>query len=639
MTTPLILLALTLTACVTAGWRLWLRLRPLAYAQPAARFDAPAMRIGFALAEVGLHRRLLNLRLSGIIHILVFFSFIVLLTAILQSYFKAFLPQLVFPHSVAVLQDVFSVLMLLGIVLALYNRLVRRPARFRGSNAVDAYFVLAMITTIVVAMQLEFVFEVLAGKEIQRPIATLLAAPLRPWIDIGTAHILKEVFYWIHVVVILAFLVYLPGSKHLHMFAGIPNIIFRNRAPRGRLPEARPPAQEPEPARITDLPWKGMLDLYSCTECGRCQAVCPAYSAGLPLSPKTLIMDLRNNLVDVAANGSTAEPIAGPVISEDTLWACTTCAACMEVCPLYIEHVPKIIDMRRSLVDEGNLQPLLQQTLVSFQKYGNSFKKPAKQRPNWTKTLDFDIPNAAEEAVDILWYVGDYASYHPLVAMRTKRVAELLHAAGVNFGILYDQERNAGNDIRRVGEEGLFQELAADNIATLRACTFNRIMTTDPHTLNTLVNEYPELGFSADVIHHTQLLHELMEEGRLAYRNEGEGRRVTYHDPCYLGRYNGRFEAPRSIISRLGYDLQDMPRCRENSFCCGAGGGRIFMEDATKTERPSESRIREALDIRDVKIFVVACPKDVVMYTAAVENLNVADRIAVKEISELFVTA
>jgi Fe-S oxidoreductase len=237
--------------------------------------------------------------------------------------------------------------------------------------------------------------------------------------------------------------------------------------------------------------------------------------------------------------------------------------------------------------------------------------------------------------VDYLWFVGDYASYHPLVASRTQEMARLLHKAGVNFGILYEAEKNSGNDIRRLGEEGLFEELATENIAALSECTFNAIVTTDPHTLNTLTNEYPALGLDKPVVHYTQLLHELVEAGRLP-RRASAGIIATYHDPCYLGRYNGRYDAPRSLIGSQGYRLHDMGRCRENSFCCGAGGGRIFMNTRGPEERPSENRIREAMTIPGVALFVVACPKDLVMYTAAAENLGVADRLKVVEITDLF---
>lgn len=628
------LVLMTVAALLLAGRRFAYRFRPLLDAPASNRTDSMGARIRFALADIGLHRRLRKFRLSGLLHALIFLSFFILLTAILRAYLKVLAPSFTWLDYLAIPQDIGAVTMLLGVGLALYNRLVIKPERFKGSNARDAYFTLSMITAIVVTMELEFAFSILAGHEAMpfHPLAAGVAGLLSPVVTPAAAAVMEAVFYWLHLAIILGFLVYLPGSKHQHMFTGLFNIVLRNREARGRL--RRKQKDSPDPIRIVDLARKDMLDLYSCTECGRCQSVCPAYSAGLPLSPKTLIMNLRDELA--ARHGEDARPLAGTVISEQTLWACTTCSACMEVCPLHIEHVPKIIDMRGDLVDGGEVPTLLQDTLVSFQRYGNSFKKPARARPKWAKELDFEIPDAAEEHVEFLWYVGDYASYHPLVQKQTCNIATLLHNAGVSFGIMYDREKNAGNDLRRIGDEGLYQELAEENIASIKECSFDRIMTTDPHTLNTLQNEYSEFGLDVDVVHYTELFDELMRAGRLEFAPMGEGRRVTFHDPCYLGRYNRRFDAPREVIRRLGFDLREMRRNKENSFCCGAGGGRIFMEDQSTKERPSESRIREALEIDGVCHFVVTCPKDVVMYTAAVENVGAGDLISVVEISELF---
>jgi Fe-S oxidoreductase len=376
-----------------------------------------------------------------------------------------------------------------------------------------------------------------------------------------------------------------------------------------------------------------MLDLFSCTECGRCQAACPAYAAGLPLSPKLLIMDLRDHLM-APADDRADRPLVGGVIDEQTLWACTTCRACMEVCPIHIEHVPKIVEMRRTLVEDAKVQPMLQSALGNLQQYGNSHGKPARQRAKWTKDLKFKIKDARNEPVDILWFVGDFASYDPRVQRLTVRMAELLQAAGVDFGILYDAEQNSGNDVRRVGEEGLFNTLARANIKAIDGCQFNRILTTDPHSLNALAQEYGALGARYEVVHHTKLLLELIDQGRLRPKRAG-GTVVTYHDPCYLGRYNGEFETPRALIERLGYRIHDMPRSRADSFCCGAGGGRIWSDDAGIVERPSENRIKEALALGDAGIFVVSCPKDTVMYGAAVQALGVDGRMVVRDVIDL----
>ncbi|MGH6680144.1 MAG: (Fe-S)-binding protein [Bradyrhizobium sp.] len=379
--------------------------------------------------------------------------------------------------------------------------------------------------------------------------------------------------------------------------------------------------------------WKHKLDLISCTECGRCQAACPAFASGLPLSPKTLIMDLRDRMV-AEQTGQAQGPLIGGTITEETLWACTTCRACIDACPVHIEQMTKIIEMRRSVIEAGTIEPMLQTALGNLQQYGNSFGKPARQRARWTKELRIPVKNALKEPVDVLWFVGDFASFDPRAQKITAHVARLLQAAGVDFGILFDAERNAGNDVRRVGDEGLFETLARANIDLLEQCSFRRIMTTDPHTLNALRQEYGTFDCRYEVVHYTQLLDELIRENRLVPK-KGAGSRVTYHDPCYLGRYNGGFGAPRALIAASGHSLHEMGRCRENSFCCGAGGGRIWMDDSAMTERPSENRIKEALALGDIDIFVVCCPKDLVMYSAAVQKLGVQDRIVVRDISEL----
>jgi Fe-S oxidoreductase len=272
--------------------------------------------------------------------------------------------------------------------------------------------------------------------------------------------------------------------------------------------------------------------------------------------------------------------------------------------------------------------------LQVIHKSGNSFGENRRKRGRWTQELEFEVKDARKEPVDVLWFVGDYASFDPRSQRVTRALARLFHAAGVDFGILYDAERNSGNDVRRIGEEGLFEALAEQNIAAISGCKFDRIVTSDPHSLNTLRNEYPQMGGSWTVAHHTALLLELIESGRL----DVQGRlsyRVTYHDPCHLGRFNGEYDNPRQILELLGCALVEMPRNRDNSFCCGAGGGRIWIPDPPGQERPSENRIREAVTLPQIELFVVSCPKDVTMYEDAIKTSGNADRIQLRELTEL----
>ena len=299
-----------------------------------------------------------------------------------------------------------------------------------------------------------------------------------------------------------------------------------------------------------------------------------------------------------------------------------------------IEQAPIINQLRRHLIEEGELDGNLQSTLQVIHKSGNSFGENRRRRGRWTQELDFEVKDARTEPVDLLWFVGDYASFDPRSQRVTRALAEILHAAGVDFGILFDAERNAGNDVRRVGEEGLFEALAEHNVAQLQECEFSRILTSDPHSLNTLRNEYPDYGGSWEIVHHTALLLELIEDRRLDVDSR-LGYRVTYHDPCYLGRHNGGYDAPREVLRRLGCELVEMPRNRDNSFCCGAGGGRIWIPDAPGAERPSENRIREAISVGPLDLFVVSCPKDVTMYEDAIKTSGHADDLRLAELTEL----
>lgn len=449
-----------------------------------------------------------------------------------------------------------------------------------------------------------------------------------------TARAVHGYVWWFHAGMALAFVAYIPFSKAMHMLSSPANLVAADPAATRRLPATG--GDHVGYATISDFTWKELLDFDACTKCGRCHEVCPARTAGAALSPRDLILDLRqwvdrqkgipallDREVRAEASGPMAGPagadleIAGDVIPERTLWACTTCMACVEACPVGIEHVPTIIQLRRRLVDQGRMEPTLQTALQNLAQQGNSFGKSSRMRARWTKALDFQVKDARKEPVGLLWFVGDHASFDERMQGLSQTLARLLYGAGVDFGILYEDERNAGNDVRRVGEEGLFELLAEHNLGAFGRARFNEIFTTDPHSYNTLRNEYPALGLEVRVRHYSEVLAELLESGVLAVRPLGL--RVTYHDPCYLARYNRVTDAPRRVLAALGCELVEMPRNRDNTFCCGAGGGRIWMDDSHLVERPSENRIKEAATL-GVERFVVACPKDFAMYSDAAKT-------------------
>ncbi len=465
---------------------------------------------------------------------------------------------------------------------------------------------------------------------------------------------LRHGIWWFHGLVAITFVASIPYTKAAHMLSSFISLSLRDPLAGKRL-RPIPPERAAEPAgygALADFSPLHLLQLDACTKCGRCHEACPANATDRPLSPRDVILELREDalhpsgssgigglLGQLVVGKADGEGFAASVIGQDgvraeTVWSCMQCNACVEICPVGIEQAPIINQLRRRLVEEGDLDPNLQATLEVIHRSGNSFGENKRKRGRWTQELDFDVPDARKQPVDVLWFVGDYASFDPRSQRVTRSLARLFHAAEVDFGILYDGERNSGNDVRRVGEEGLFESLAEQNIATISDCEFQRIVTTDPHSLNTLRNEYPDLGATWTVIHHTTLLLELIEAGRLDVGRR-LSYRVTYHDPCHLGRFQGEYDAPRRILQELGCTLVEMPRNRDNSFCCGAGGGRIWIPDQPGQERPSENRIREAVSLPDIGLFVVSCPKDVTMYEDAIKTSGNSDKIELRELTEL----
>jgi Fe-S oxidoreductase len=474
------------------------------------------------------------------------------------------------------------------------------------------------------------------------PIGALTAYGMRAvGLDAVTAGNLRFGLWWSHGIIALIFIGLIPRSKIKHIFTSAASLMMRDPLAAQRLPKTDPEAKTIGYAKITDLTWKHLLNLDACTKCGRCHEACPATAAGAPLSPRDLILSLREFANDALERQALPDEVklgihgkgVGQVFME-TLWSCRTCMACVEICPVAIEHVPIIVQMRRKLVEDGQMDPLLTKTLQTIHKTGNSFGESKRRRPTWTKTLSFAIKDARKEPVDLLWFVGDYASFDPRNQKVTRGFARLLHAAGVDFGILYDSEINAGNDVRRVGEEGLYELLAVSNIAQLAKSSFKRIVTTDPHSFNTIKNEYPDFGGKYEIVHYTQLVVELLRAGQLKL-DRPLGYRTTYHDPCHLGRFNKEYDAPRALIEAVGCELIDMPRTKDNSFCCGAGGGRIWIPDPVGKDKPSHIRMREAAKIEGLQVFAVACPKDLTMFEDALKATGNEGKFVVRELIEL----
>lgn len=641
---------LTLVAFGVFGRRAWQLIGLLRQGRYENRFDHPVRRVLHAVRHVLWQPRIFNERSIGLPHFLIFWGFVVYALCFNWSLVRGLFPFLPVPYPDEVnltsfFLEVFSVLVLLSLGVAIVRRLFFAPKYLHLS--LDANLILGLIGLLMCSMVFFFAFRMVhegGAASAWLPFSSQLA---RAFADLSpeTAGTLAQAMWWLHMIVVLFFLVYLPYSKHLHLLASPFNVFFSQAATRpvGDLGvfDAKDDLTSGA-SRWQELTWKQLLSGFSCAECGRCDRSCPATASGYPLQPQQIIQKIKDHMVHTALNGGNGEgapKLIGDVITEAEIWACTTCMACMNCCAVWNEQVPLIVTLRRHLVSQGEVERTVQDMLANLQRYGNSFGKSDRMRAKWTQTSGLKIKDARKEAVEYLWFVGDYASFDPRCEDITRQTANVFARAGVDFGLLYEAERNAGNDVRRVGEEGLFEMLRDKNLQALGKAQFRKIVTTDPHTYHTLKNEYPWNGHRPEVWHYTEVLAQLLEAGRLPLQKKLSGR-VTYHDPCYLGRYNGVYEAPRRVLRALGVELVEMPRCRDKSFCCGAGGGRIWMEDTEKiAERPAENRIREAAALAGVTTFVVACPKDIAMFRDAVKTAGQEGKIVVKDLAELVAEA
>jgi Fe-S oxidoreductase len=640
-----LLWGLTLLAFGLFGWRVGRLVGLLRKGRPENRFDRPGRRLLHFARHVLLQPRIFNERGIGIPHFLIFWGFVVYVFSFHWGLLRGLMPVLPLPYPeqvpvVEFLLDVFAVAVLAGLAVAAVRRVFFAPPHLHLS--VDATLILSLIATLMLSSLFGGAFRRLAhGADASAwlPFGSLLAGALPP---LGPAAAARwaDGMWWLHMAGVFGFLVYLPHSKHLHLLASPFNVLFGNLRSPGDLGAAGVPEEYGAGAsQWGEFTWKQLLGGFSCAECGRCDRACPAATAGYPLLPQQIVQGLKRHAVagglGRARNGNGATSLIGGAIQEAELWACTTCMSCMERCAVLNEQIPLIVQMRRHLVGQGAVEKTVQDMLMNLNRYGNSFGKSDRTRAKWTQGLEPRPKDARKEPVEYLWFVGDYASFDPRLEDSTRRTAEIFQRSGVDFGLLYEGERNAGNDVRRVGEEGLFDMLREKNLQVLEKARFRTIVTTDPHTYNTLKNEYRRNGTGLEVLHHSELLDRLLAEGRLPLRRKLE-ERVTYHDPCYLGRYNGVYEAPRRVLGRLGLTVVEMARNRNRSSCCGAGGGRIWMEDVPGIkERPAESRVREAAALPGVSTLVVCCPKDIAMFRDAVKTTGNEGRLAVKDLSDL----
>jgi len=592
--------------------RAWSLYRLLRSGKPVARFDnVPARARAEATVVIG-QSKLLQRLLPGLMHAAIFWGFLVLLPTIVIAMIGAVdahstLPWLGAQGWYALVVDVFAVLVLMGVITAFVIRKIQRPARFQGSHLGEADLILALIAGIVCTLLLWHASQIalrLNDYPAQwAPISSALSHLVAP-----AAPALERVAVWTHVLIILSFLVYLPYSKHLHILVAAINVYFGRTRSRGRIEPVDFEKPEAEvrfgSARAADMTWKQMLDTMSCTECGRCQDVCPAYATGKALSPKLLIMAMRDHLV----SGATTA-IVPNAVSDDIVWDCVTCGACVRECPVGIEHIDHVIDLRRNLVMVESRFPEEAGTMLrDVDRTSNPWGKPQADRLQWAEGLGVRVLQPGERPPEVLFWVGCAPAFDERARRAAISTAKLLQMAGVDFAILGQRESCTGDPARRMGDEYTFQRLAGENVATLNGAGVKTIVTTCPHCFNTLGNEYADFGGTYEVVHHTQFLADLVHQGKLSPMPSE--RTITYHDSCYLARHNDVREAPRELVSAVGQAVE-MPRNRERTFCCGAGGARMWMEE--KRGRPiNQERVREAVET-GAETLAVACPFCTVM--------------------------
>ncbi|MET2830978.1 heterodisulfide reductase-related iron-sulfur binding cluster [Mesorhizobium shangrilense] len=601
-------------------------------------------------------------RLAGIAHAAIFWGFVIALMGTTIIFIDHDFVQPIFGFSLwkgdfylifSLLLDLGGFALLIGLIAMSWRRWVIQPAKldytrpYSNTKALrsvqagwrweDRVFILVLMVITISGFLLEGLrlYTDRPAWADWSPIGYTVAgvyaaAGLSP----EAANSLRLWGWWSHGILALAFIATIPWYKAKHVIAVLGSLLLRDTAPLKRLPNEPDVSDTVGIARLSDFDLKDMLDFDACTKCGRCHEACPAAASGYPLSPRDLILDLRT------ANGSAADgqTLVEMVIKEETLWSCMSCGACQEICPVGIEHPSKIVRMRRSLVDQGKIEPLLQTAFTSLGNFGNSFGEPPRKRSAWVDELDFPVKDIRKEPADYLWFVGDYASFDPRNQIVSRTVARLLRVANVDFALLHEGEHSAGNDIRRAGEEGLYSMLAEHNLGQMKnAHPFSRIITTDPHSYNTIRNEYPEFQDVAEIEHYSTALAELLRTGGLKV-TKPLNRRVTFHDPCHLGRLNGGYDAPREVLELIGCEIVEMPRNRDNSFCCGAGGGRIWMAGKLG-EKPSENRMHEAAALTEIDCFVTCCPKDLNMFEDANKTSDHVGSFTVNDLAELVAEA
>ena len=651
------------TALATFVYLMSKRIKVLFAAQPINRFGNIATRLkGVLIYYIG-QRRILDPKHigAGIMHALIFWGFLAVsinsLHLIGRVYFESFsLPFFgksgILGPPYIILRDVFEIAVFSMILVAGFRRLVLKPARITLSW--DAALILSLIGTL---MLTDFIIN---GAEVALPDVTSHEAYSFVGAFVGglfsasgigenTLHGLLIGGWWVHMLVLLFFLAYLPVSKHFHVVTSVFNVYFRNLEP-STLPHMDLEDESLEhygASKIEQLDWKDILDVYTCTECGRCQDACPAYATDKPLSPKKVNEDMREHLFDktpwilqmLAQGPENVEVYDGPnfvgeVIKDETIWSCTTCKACEEACPLFIDFIDRFVEMRRHLVlEESRFPAELTNIFRNLENSGNPWGIAPDDREKWTEGHQIPKIRDVEGEVEYLFFVGCAGAFDQRSQKTVQSLGKILNAADVKWAILGKEETCTGDPARRSGNEYLYQMMAQQNVETLSAKSFKKVITSCPHCYNTIRNEYPQLGGNFEVVHHSEVIDDLIKRGKIKLENS-LNKTITYHDSCYLGRHNDIYDAPREVLKSIpGLELQEMPRSRNKGFCCGAGGGRMWLEE--EKPRVNQNRVDEAATTTDATLIGTACPFCSIMVDDGISETGRREKLETHDIAVL----
>ena len=648
-----IFIAVFVVAAALFGWSCFRRFRLVLLGKAENRFKDIRKRIqGVVFYAFGQRCAVSHGYRFGFNHLVLFWCFTILLIANTEFLLNGLSPDYIsfsrLPHgayyALSYIFDIVSILALISVCIAIIRRLAFAPYYIEARSR-DAFTILGLIALLMIAFFGLHGSKIAQGNEIAAqymPISNFVASHILSGVSVGSLGGYINAFWWLHAAALLGFLNYLPYSKHMHILTSIPNLFFRSMTKVNTQPrEEFKKGDTFGVGQIDQFTWKGLFDSYSCTECGRCSNMCPATSTGKPLNPRLVIHDIKTNLLKngplVVSKGEPQVPLIGGAqegsVEEEVIWECTTCSACMEVCPVFIEHVPRIVDMRRNLVE---MRAKFPEELIAFfeniEQRSNPWGIVPADRVKWA--ADINVKPFEAGKTEYLFYVGCFGAFDPRSRHVTLAISKILNAGGISWGTLGKDEMCCGDSLRRLGNEFVFDRLARDNVKMFKDRGVRKIITECPHCYNTLKNDYRQYGADLEVIHHTELISNLIRDSKLRLRKTGELGNTVFHDSCYLGRLNSLYEAPREVIASVTGQMPiEMERHHDKSFCCGAGGGRMWMEERIG-KRINVVRVEEALK-KDPKTICVCCPYCMTMFQDGLKDSKADDSVKVLDLAEI----